>query len=599
MAQGALSKEDLLAVWKGSVDPEYAKSLEIAGEGAGYEIPSHSAETWSRISQAIERSTQALYILPWSGQTYEPAGGAAKATVTLTFARTKFIERPLVLGAGIIFVEEETTDFGDDGSVTVRTGRRYTLTEDLVFHPGERGPFNVAAIAEKPGWGYNYPLADTLVAVTQVGDEFTNNAASIDATSQPASLSGIHSSVKMTAENQPDMPIPEHIGQYILIKEGTNAGKVARIIAFTKPDSTSNIGSAIDLEIVTSLQGTVTGTFEVGETIEFGSGIGFGRVLGIRGNKITIALHNGTTNATIAGLSSGATMTSSTVIYGPDAFSDETATAAWRILQWPGDFGLTVTNSASPAGGRLGLLDAIGDDRGIRRATSESDDVYRLRVAAVADTVAPNAIRRALNRTLGGIAWRFLEVGHAELPGFFFDVDDAYDYDTIAFTGTVTGTFTFQEPVVLETTATGQIWLNGWFGRLDGSVVTFIRRDGTLPTTLTGLRLRGTKSGATLTALTLAVPSAQFPNKRYNVWLDYEQFRAFFIIEIIGLAFGEFGAAYDVHPFDAFGSDGFFDGFPYLAADVYKRVRQAMEDVHAGGVGFILVKQKTNEATAT
>lgn len=603
---GSLSKDELLAVWRGSVDADYANALKTAGDGNGYEVPSQAAEVWARISKAVEVSTQALYILPWSGQTEEPAGGDRKATVTLTFERTRLLERPIVLGANLIFAEEITVDFGENGGIPIRTGRRYMLTEDLVFHPGERGPITVLAEAERPGWGFNNPLPGTINRLSQPGANFGNNLGTVAATNEDPSLPGPYSRTTFIAENQPDMPVPEHVGQYMVFVDGANLGKIARVITFINPNAVEDEGSGAILEQLVSFTGTITGTFTIGEVVEFGA-LGFGRVFGVSGTKMTCAVLNGAPDVTITGVESGATMTGASIIYGPDTFADEAPSAGiggatWRVLEWANDLGITVTNVASPSGGRIGVLDAVGDERDIKRGQGESDDSYRIRVATVADTVAPNAIRRALNRALGDIPWAFLEVGRPGFPGFFFDAEDAYDYDTIAFEGTATGTFVFQEPIVLEHATTGIITMRGWFGRLDGGdTVVFIRRSGTLPASLTGLRIRGETSGATLTAMTSGTPSPTLEDKRYNVWLDYEQFRAFFLVELPGLSVGEFGFAYDaLSPYDSLGSTlAFYDGFPADARRIYRSVVRAMNDVRAGGVGFQIVKTPTIEDVAT
>ncbi len=104
----------------------------------------------------------------------------------------------------------------------------------------------------------------------------------------------------------------------------------------------------------------------------------------------------------------------------PEAF-----TAKWRILDWVANWGLTVTNAASPTGGRLAMLDALGEERNIRRSVGESDGAYATRVSTIADVVTPNAIRRAANRVLApyGLKCTLREVGSVDLPGLYYDVE--------------------------------------------------------------------------------------------------------------------------------------------------------------------------------
>lgn len=117
---------------------------------------------------------------------------------------------------------------------------------------------------------------------------------------------------------------------------------------------------------------------------------------------------------------------------GGPALVAEVGTAAWRFLRWGDDLLISVTNPAVAAGGRAGMLDMLGRERGIQRRDGEVDASYRLRVSTLPDTVSPNAIRRAGNRVLAPIGERVVlrEVGYAGLPGFFWDLD-AWDYDDV------------------------------------------------------------------------------------------------------------------------------------------------------------------------
>lgn len=68
-------------------------------------------------------------------------------------------------------------------------------------------------------------------------------------------------------------------------------------------------------------------------------------------------------------------------------------------------------------GGRLGMLDGLGKDRGLLREVGESDAQYRARVRALPDTVSPDAIERALERVFNplGLTAVFIEPWD---PGF-------------------------------------------------------------------------------------------------------------------------------------------------------------------------------------
>ncbi len=105
------------------------------------------------------------------------------------------------------------------------------------------------------------------------------------------------------------------------------------------------------------------------------------------------------------------------------------------MLDWAIDLGIAVTNPSSPIGGLTAVLDAIGKERKILRTFAEGDDAYRERVAAPADVVSPNAIRRAMNRVLMplGIHGCFREVGRPLFRGFFLDGDPNSSDPAIAF----------------------------------------------------------------------------------------------------------------------------------------------------------------------
>lgn len=650
---GPLTVEEIQALWESAADPSYTRPFVQAGEGNGFEAWTQLFRQYARVSQAIDVTTQSMFILPWSGQTSAPAGGNAFSRVSLKFSRTKQFEHLLVLGAGTVFVDEQQTDSGVDGPIEVLTGRRYVLEEDLVLQPGERGPKEVAAVAELPGFGYDNPLPGTLRVVPQPGKQFENDLATVTNASRSASDGGPRSQAAIVADAQADMFVPDHVGQYVRFVAGANAGKVARISGFGSPVP-AVVGSTAGLDLLFSFRlSPSTGTFVRGEKVTF-SPAAYGEVVGDfdpASGLIAIRLLNGTVPAvgtTAAGATSAATGTVDQVMesatFSAEAPSGGIGGASWHVLDWVVDWGLEVTNDASPAGGRSAFLDELGGERGVNRSPGEDDDSYRPRVSQVADVVTPNAVRRALNRALAGLPWCFREVGRAELPGWFYDGDlsppggtsnaspvsagdeASYDEDVILLDGVPgvgmsfdagfdaydSGTFPMffdgsgsfvgipgsHERVVLET-PDFRLYAEGWFGRLDTTAApgvwrfVFVRTGideapATIPTE--GLRVRGLHTGALFAVQAISVP-ATVNQRRFRRWLDYEQFRAFFLVGVGRLGIGEFGYAYDGGPHDAYDSapyEAFFDGFPRLAADVYRRVYNAVDAARAGGVGFQL-----------
>src|SRR5271156_5698218 len=104
--QSPLSIADFESVWETIVDSGYAQGFINAGEGAGYEAYTQGMAQFSRVSSAINTTMEAMYILPWSGQTSEPASGPNAATVMLTISRTGRLHEPLRLGAGLVLFDE-------------------------------------------------------------------------------------------------------------------------------------------------------------------------------------------------------------------------------------------------------------------------------------------------------------------------------------------------------------------------------------------------------------------------------------------------------------------------------------------------------------
>lgn len=622
---GPLTRAELQQVWEGSVDEGYRDPLVAAGEGEGFEAWTQLFDQLARASKAVDVTTQAMFISPWSGQTNPPAAGEAKSEVTLTISRSGRIDRALLLGAGQVVAVEETTDSGATGSVTVLTGRRYVLAADLFFPPGVTGPKTVLARAEFAGYGFDNPLPGTIKAFDQVGENFENDLATVTQLNQPAALGGPSNTTKVTADKQPDMFVPEHVGQYVLFKAGANAGKIGRVVEF-EPPIAGVAGSIARIEQLYSFQiGMISGTFQVGETVKISFGpttFGYGRVVDsslVAGFQIlSFVLINGTLVAgskAFTGLTSGASGFSA-AMHEEGSFAAEAPVggsggATWRVMDWVVDWGLTVTNELSPAGGRAGFLDELGSERNIDRSPDEPDEIYRQRVREIADVVSPNAIRRALNRAIPGMPWCFREAG-TTWPGFFYDgtneapsatphgaENDFYDVYVIQITGALTGVFRDDESVVIENATTNVLHVSGFFGKIENLgfgdyKITIIHKSGTMVTALSNVRVRGLSSGATLTGLfDLATTSPEATKRRFRTYLDYEQFRGFFFVSLPRLAFGEFGFAYDASSelwgYDLLGSYAvFFDGFPAQADDVYGRVWAALENARAAGVGFDL-----------
>lgn len=712
--QGPLTFEDLQAVWEGAVDREYARPLIAAGEGGGFEVYTQAFTQIARASAAVDRTFQQVYIQPWSGQSGSPASGPGYAVVELTISRGSYLERPLVLVAGQVVVDEVQDDHSPSGTVPTNTGRRYVLQENAVFAPGDRGPVTVLAQAAKPGYGYNNPLPGSIAFVENVGTGLGNDLATLteNAGAPVGSPATPALSYLLTAYNEPDMFSPSNVGQYVLFTKGANAGATALVTGFTSPSGTR--GSAVALAPLLAFESfDVSEPFLVGGSpvrlLDSGSTVvAVGALLGISpgtggGEKFVILLLQGdaTTAVTMgqamvppaAGGSCTVDVVLASAKLAPEAPSGVPLSggSTWIVLEWANDWLVEVSNVSSPAGGALGLLDLIGNERKLPRQRDEDDDTYRDRLWNVADVVSPNAVKRALFQTLGAVPWCYRETNDGSLPGLFYDRGlsppgemsggdpdgDFYDDDMLLWEGVVaSGAFNVGDPVVYQrqvpagtgpwlTQATGTF--GGFIGArqalvaaasngkalpqptvyvddvvgwptsgqvvVEGTTVTyagvdptnvaltgctggtgtlstgdavalvgehgfaaagtmqFVRKSGQSFEVLDGDRILDKRTGAIFT------PSSGVENdwaviRRWHVYLSYADMRAYFLVEVQPVNYGEFGFAYDSSPlgaYDAAPFDAFYDGYPVGQSALLTALYNQLNAVRAGGVGFDVV----------
>lgn len=518
MKSGPFTKTELIGLWRSVVDPEFGRRFEEAGDGGGFEPYTQGMDQLVRVSESIDTTTQAMFILPHSSQTAPPAAGAARALVTLTFTRTGDARHALVISTDVV-LEEETTDYGELGPIAVRTGRKYRITTPAVLGPGKLGPVSVVCEAVRAGYSYNGAFEGNIRRFVQLGASFSNTGASV--------VPGV-TSHRLIATPNPDVPIPEHVGQYVRFNDGSNEGQIRRVVGFmaAEPEATIPNGGSLLLAATTQFHTTVpVGTFQIGEEVITGNG-GRGIVWYASDQRIVIDRIEGEFNDgdEVVGVLSGATCDLNSADQDADLIV-ETGTASWEILDWEASLLVAVTNAAKPVGGRSAMLDALGWERKVERANGENDDQYRKRVATPADVVSPNAIRRAANRPLAlfGLSATLREVGLATMPGLYFD---------------------------------------GNPGSADPAIAFAYDLDFTVR-----------------------------PDDRYKLAFDFLESRAFFLIEVPRIGLGDFGIAYDAgssNAYDASPWNAFFDGYPLEASRLYRAIWQAVNEAKAGGVGFDL-----------
>src|SRR5690606_15741922 len=150
-------------------------------------------------------------LLPWSGQTAPPAGGAQHASVNLSVRRNNRFDDALVFREGVAVFEQRLNDWGPEGPVDVSTARRYVAAATVALAPGDPGPVVVPVVAERPGYGGNVPPPGTINRIVQVGSGMSNTDASV----VPGDTSH-----ELRAAAIPDVPVLEHVGQQVLFTEG-------------------------------------------------------------------------------------------------------------------------------------------------------------------------------------------------------------------------------------------------------------------------------------------------------------------------------------------------------------------------------------------
>ena len=610
--------ESLLVQLFSAADPAYLRPFFQGDYGNGREAFEALVATLVRVDQAITRTTQAMYLLPWSGQDAPPATGGFPARLTLRFRRTARAEVPLVVVAGAVRFLEVERDWGPAGGVEVVTGREYVLEAPVVLLPGEVGPLDAPAVSTRLGYGGANPQPGTIKRAAQPGDTAQNTGATVQQTPSVA---------RLMVRNVAPVVVPEHVGQYVEFLGGLNAGQVRRVVGYEPASSSAPHGGVAILAATfcgRSLATPPTGTFLVGETVTQTDSVGptiiaQGVVLAVGASSpwyIVVDTTDGAfaptagTVGAITGVQSGATFTVEDVTQ-QGQLVPEVGTAVWAVLPWHDVLGLEVEN---PEGlpqipGSYPMLDSLGGDRGVYRSPGEGDESYRLRAAQVADMVSPNAVRRTGNRIWapfgGSVCLR--EVGLSRFPGLYCDTPPgdpsdlakhAYDLDCLKMRGVKVGEFFDGERVYQDnggvltagrvTTTIAAAPPGSPVPPVDPVYLEVARIRG--PRFVVGVPIVGETSGATFTPN--AVLYGLRPQDRFKLDLNYTDFRAFFLLGVPKSNLGEMGIPYDgPHPYNAFDAAPwltFSDGFPLTAAVLNRATWQGVDRVRAGGVGFEL-----------
>ncbi len=590
--KGPLTRDELLTLWQSVTDREYNRPLLEQPESQIAAVE-QAAEQFATVSGQVDRNTQAMFILPWSGQTAPPASGPAHARTVLQLQRGGAFDVALVFRAGDLLVEHHELDYGREGPVDVTTGRLFLVEETAVLCPGNPGPVDLPVVAINPGAGYNHCLPNTLTRLAQPGAGFNNAGATVQ--------NGGGQTNRIFTAITPDVPIAQHVGQYLYLNGGANAGRYLRIIGVEPPTDAHGGVFNVAAEALLNDSG-VTGGFVYGERITqplSGAEVIF---LGAFGNKFLVLRRFGTLTLDPIQGDNGGTASIVSKEWS-EQLIPEVETCSWQVVRWHEELSITLLNPNSPSGGVAGTLDEIGAERNLPRQFGELDEAYRQRISVPADVVSPAAVLRKSNAILVEIGESacLREVGRPLFPGLFFDADDeapfAFDLDLVPMTiGGVnnlrpgelvfavdadgrhtTGIAHFDQP---SAPAGSPLPARVFAG------VARVSGPGFAP----GQTLVGKQFGSMNPIL--SVGAGLQPHHRFNVLLNLREFRGFFMVGVPRVYLDDYGTFYDApidsNAYDAVDIDNFYDGAALGTLSMYARLYNTINATRPAGVPFDL-----------
>jgi hypothetical protein len=225
----ALTKEQLLDVWRATLPRSYTRPLEEENDGRGFDIISAAAAVMARVAAANETTTQAMYLLPHSIQTAPEAAGEARATGNVTLLRAAPTDGDLELEEGDLLQVELATI---DGETIFEVGLE--LAADITLASGSPGPVTAAVRAARPGYQGNVEdtqgrsvvfLRRTVLSIESATSTATND---------------------LTSSGSGDQFDEGMIGAFARFTGGSNLGTFPRrIVAFNAPATVTVDGPAL------------------------------------------------------------------------------------------------------------------------------------------------------------------------------------------------------------------------------------------------------------------------------------------------------------------------------------------------------------------
>lgn len=585
---GYYTREELLQLWVDSTDKSYNRPFVDKGDGAGLEVFNQAWSQLERVSLAIRNTFQSLYILPWSGQTAEPATGERYATVQLTVTRDAALDSSFVLMPAGVVVLEHTTDHSDDGSVDVLTGRAYAIDAPVAWLSTGDATQQAQAICTVSGWGGNNPQPDTLTVWQQNGKQLAGTRANVIAGFPRCTV---------VAQEGGDGFTPAHVGQYLRFTTGMNAGVQRRVVAQYTPTNTDAGKADLASDMVFQVSG-VAGTFVVGEDVAHPNGA-----------TGTVVFYDALSGTLVVERRTGVFSIPSPVIGGTSGAigvldSVETSGLLVALTVGPvvGAFQLyeTVLQAGSGAAGMFALhanstvylkplsgpdFDAVNGVTGLTSGATATPTVVsrdpmlmpepgqtagwsflawdsHLGIT-VTNAESPTGGRAAMLDELG------LERGMPRVQG---ESDDAYRQrisklaDVVSPNAILRAIIRGLQPLGVTGCfrEVGQAKLRGFFYDVDPAL-------------------------APDYGFAYDMDPSLRPGDRWKVYLDFASYRGVFLVGIPPTGHGEFGFAYDNHPLGAYDSSPtltFYDGYAVQTANALKALWLDINNRKAGGVGF-------------
>jgi len=240
-----ITREELVAIWRRDMDPEYTEGLERGVDGRGMDVINAMAAVFERASGAVQDSTQAFYLKPHSTQLEKPASVAEVSVGSIEIYRRQLLGGDIELKAGDVLVVRWQDTEGDWVD-----GVELELSTDVTIPPATEGPTPVNVRTLRPGPQGNTPAGRVCVFVQRGRATVPLLGAAFGVIGDSAEVGG----------DIPDLFTEDMVGRYFRFTDATNASLPAyRILTFT-PAVPATSPSLITLDRLDYDEASVAGT---------------------------------------------------------------------------------------------------------------------------------------------------------------------------------------------------------------------------------------------------------------------------------------------------------------------------------------------------